>query len=165
MIEAVLATLDGSALSEAVLESVRRLAEGAGIRVTLLRVIDPVGHAGEPYATPLIMASPPDLIITPSMRRASGDELHDLIKEAEDYLSSHAEVLRRAGIQVEVKAVVDDNVPRAIVAEANNGYDLVAMATHGRSGLARLALGSVAMAVVKRLPIPLLLVPPAAASS
>jgi len=53
------------------------------------------------------------------------------------------------------------NEARAIIAAAiDHGADLIIMGTHGRSGLRRLVLGSVAEAVLRHSPIPVLTVPP-----
>jgi nucleotide-binding universal stress UspA family protein len=68
------------------------------------------------------------------------------------------------GAGLDATSVVRDGDPAAqIVAEARDaGADLVVMATHGRSGLARALLGSVADQLLRRSPVPVLLVPPGA---
>jgi nucleotide-binding universal stress UspA family protein len=70
---------------------------------------------------------------------------------------------RSLGRAVCAEVLEADDVAGAVVDfAANTGAALVAMATHGRSGLARTALGSVAAAVVRRAPCPVLVVRPTA---
>jgi nucleotide-binding universal stress UspA family protein len=79
-------------------------------------------------------------------------------KETETYLASLQEEFREKGIKVQtlighglvVKAIID-------AAEHENA-DLVAMASHGRSGLFRTFYGSVAAGVLQRIDRPLLLI-------
>ncbi|HSH02016.1 MAG TPA: universal stress protein [Anaerolineae bacterium] len=75
------------------------------------------------------------------------------------YLEGIAAVLGRQGIQV--KTEVRGNNPAVAIAEmvAEEGVDLVLMATHGRQGVARLLLGSIAAAVVANVACPVMLIP------
>lgn len=70
---------------------------------------------------------------------------------------------RSAGVEVKARVVgQSDAVPEAIVAEADHGdADLIALPSHGRKGLARLLLGSVAERVARLAPCPVLLWRPA----
>ncbi len=63
-----------------------------------------------------------------------------------------------------VEVVPDGPVAQAIVDAAERfGADLIVMGTHGRSGLQRVFLGSVAEGVLRRSPVPVVVVPPRAA--
>jgi nucleotide-binding universal stress UspA family protein len=74
------------------------------------------------------------------------------------YLEQQAEPLRRAGITVETQ-IVNGRPADAILHSATEAQaGLIVMATHGRSGLQRLWLGSVAMKVVQGSTLPVLLV-------
>lgn len=78
----------------------------------------------------------------------------------DDYLSGVANELRAASLDVE-QAVVDGKVVAALEGYARKvGADLIVMATHGRSGLDRLRLGSVAEGLVTRGVAPILLFHP-----
>jgi nucleotide-binding universal stress UspA family protein len=79
-------------------------------------------------------------------------------QDTEKYLNHTAESTREQGIQVST-AIQIGGVANAIIdyAEANR-IDLIAMCTHGRTGLARWALGSVADRVLRAGRVPLLLV-------
>jgi nucleotide-binding universal stress UspA family protein len=75
--------------------------------------------------------------------------LRDTGAEAEQQLEQVAEALRREGLQVETVAREGD--PAEVIADEarERGVDLIALGTHGRSGLAHLLLGSVAERVIQ----------------
>ncbi len=67
------------------------------------------------------------------------------------------------GIPVRVEVLPNDSVADGILSAADRvGADMIVMGTHGRSGLSRLVLGSVAEAVLRRAVVPVLVVPLAA---
>lgn len=57
---------------------------------------------------------------------------------------------------VEVRATVSYGLPHDVILEMAGGYDLIVMGTHGRKGLSRLVMGSVAERVLKQSPKPVL---------
>jgi len=66
-------------------------------------------------------------------------------------------------IPVQVEVLRDDDVAGGIAAAAGHlGAEMIVMGTHGRTGLSRLVLGSVAEAVLRRATVPVLVVPQAA---
>lgn len=80
------------------------------------------------------------------------------IAEAEAYLHKVARGAKKRGLTVETAAPYGLAGP-AIIDEARvRGANLIVMATHGRGGLGRLIYGSVAEAVVRDAPVPVLLV-------
>ncbi|MBI3974085.1 MAG: universal stress protein [Chloroflexi bacterium] len=91
-------------------------------------------------------------------RRARAAELVG----AQQYLSSVAEPLRRKGQIVAVQPVVGLAAAAIARLAREQHADAIAMATHGRSGLARIVLGSVATGVLQQACLPLLLVRPPA---
>lgn len=132
----ILVPLDGSLLAEAILPVVQEWAKEQEAEVILLRAALARALPGQD-ATELEV-------------RAVG--------EAEEYLRAVAERLERRGL-TRVRWVVWYDEPAAAVGEAvtRDGVDLIVMATHGRSGLSRLMLGSVAEAVVRAAQVPVLL--------
>jgi nucleotide-binding universal stress UspA family protein len=141
----VVVPLDGSLLAEAVRGRVRVLAAARGAEVLLLRVVEPpvpLEVDGEGYL---------------SLHHRDAE-----LAEAQRYLESVAGEMRAEGIVVSTRAVVDQAVPTIIATAADYQADLIAISTHGRGGLARLVLGSVAAAVLHRACTPLLLVRPTA---
>jgi nucleotide-binding universal stress UspA family protein len=149
--ERIVVALDGSQLAERILPHVEPLAERFGSSITLLRATIPPSDvvAGDvvvgapPVAGPLVDPTP---------------VVHEERKEATKYLDRLTADLRRRGFKVE-RVVPEGPVAEQIVEHAKKvGADLVALTTHGRSGLGRLVLGSVADAVVRHAPCPVLLV-------
>ena len=68
-----------------------------------------------------------------------------------------AKDLRAAGFEVETIAVTDYMPAPAILdLAAKRGSSLIALATHGRGGLSRIALGSVTDKVMRGAPVPVL---------
>lgn len=77
---------------------------------------------------------------------------------ASAYLDSVARWMAEWGSVPEIQIAVDDQVAHAILGAA--GEDLIVMATHARTGINRAFLGSVADAVVRSAPGPVLVIPP-----
>jgi nucleotide-binding universal stress UspA family protein len=160
MYEHILVALDGSANAERVLPHVQALASKFGSRVTLLRA-----------TTPAIDLIPPGAVGMPAgdltaYGRVPPELAYDQVeltidaeaREAAAYLTGLADRMRDAGVEAEVD-YPNDRASEAILARASTaGADLIAMTTHGRSGLARALLGSVADEVVRRSRCPVLLV-------
>lgn len=139
----ILVPLDGSQLAEAALEPAVALARDFAADLTLLQVISTFY---EPFAGEAAPYIPVD----------SEAEL----AEARSYLEGLAAPLRVAGIATTTRAEV--GLPAAAIAAAAAEEDamLIALATHGRGGLSRLVLGSVATGTIQRADVPLLLVRP-----
>jgi nucleotide-binding universal stress UspA family protein len=136
----VLAPLDGSPLAEAALPAIEQLIQGTAARVTLYGVVQLVpalyyvnGQAGQ--------------------MQDAGAEIDGL----ETYLHRQAARLSRI---TDVRTQVEFGAPSRRIAERARDFDvdLVVMATHGRGGLSRMLLGSVATSVLHQINVPLLLV-------
>lgn len=138
MFKRILVPLDGSPLSEAILPQVVELTHALGAEVTLLRV-------GQAHAFPGV--DPKYLV----------DEEVRVMQEAEAYLAIVAQRFAQEGMTI--RTVVRYGQPAAEIIDhvAFEGIDLVAMSTHGRSGLTRLVMGSVAEEVVRKVRVPVLL--------
>jgi nucleotide-binding universal stress UspA family protein len=139
----VLVPLDGSPLAEQVLEPALALGCLTDARYTLLRVIPPVIMA--PYDP----TYPPLSGLEGLLQQMQGMHTQDR-QDAEAYLARVAEDLRIRGLRVSVQVMVHE-VPAVAILEAARGHadGVVALATHGRTGLPRLFLGSVADKVVR----------------
>src|SRR5918999_128964 len=142
MYQRILVPLDGSHLAEQVLAWVGILAQGMQSRVELVRVIEPPppgipdsAHGIYPHRVSASIAS-----------------------HAQDYLESLAIPLRQS--ELSVSAIVREGSPApSIVNEAAKEPDtLIAMTTHGRSGIGRWLLGSVIHKVLRATANPLLVV-------
>lgn len=150
LLERVLIPVDGSQLSECAIRHTLRLFGSARIRYTLMQVVTP------PQAVALSDSVPVPLPV-------SYDTEDQLRSNARDYLEQLAQPHRARGYRIDTAVIVR---PRAVVGILHLAYrtraDLIAMATHGRSGFKRLVLGSVADAVVRGSDTPLLLMRAAA---
>lgn len=139
-IRKILVPLDGSAHSASVIPLVENFANRYGSGVQLMRVIQP---------PPLPAAEFPSSVIVPLT-------LTD--KEARASLEDHAARLQDAGIEVSISTPLAMSPARAILdAVEANDIDLIAMTTHGSTGLDRWLLGSVAELVARHSPCPLLI--------
>lgn len=151
MFTKVLVPLDGSPLAAAVLTWVRRLVAKEGSRVYLLHVI--------PEAEPVTMFDGMALVPVPSLDTVEPGAIE---AEARRYLAGAAE---RLGPTADVHPLVRTGkpAPEIVAAARECGADLIAMSTHGRTGLPRLVLGSVADEVVRVSGLPVVLLHPEAA--
>jgi nucleotide-binding universal stress UspA family protein len=85
------------------------------------------------------------------------------VAKAEEYLNGVATRLRGQGLQVRTRVLVARHAAEAILEEAAaRTGSLIALATHGRGGLTRLLLGSVASKLVRAATSPLLVYRPTA---
>jgi nucleotide-binding universal stress UspA family protein len=146
----ILIPLDGGPLAEQVLGPAVALGQPVGADYTLLRVLPPaVAVVFEPAGTPM-----PVLVDDPPLQERES--------QARAYLDQVANRLRAEGLGVRTQVAVDQLVPGAILdAVPDNDIDLIALATHGRAGLPRLLLGSVADKVIRGAAVPVLAFRPA----
>lgn len=150
MLEKILVCLDGSAIAEQILSYLTKEATSFKGDVTLLRVVHlpgitiPVSIPGEP-GIPMSTKG--------AIQRATAEE-----DKAADYLERIAEPLREKGLNVE-SAVIPGIAGEAITSyAAENGFKLIAIASHGHGGLRRLAFGSTADYVLRHSSLPILMV-------
>ena len=142
MYETLLVPLDGSPSAECVMPHVRELLRGvADPRVVFLRVIEPLPTFDDG-----------DVLLSESELRDVGIRRE---AEARAYLEGAA-TTHFPGAAIEVM----HGTPAEAIAEAagRHGAGLIVMATHGRSGVARWILGSVAERVLRLSPVPVVMV-------
>ncbi len=139
--------LDGSHLGEQILEPALAFGRIFDADYTLIRVVDVVVAGGIPD-----MVRPLEL---------EHDMLHRRVQAAERYLDDIAQRLRLEGARVRTRVLVELQPAQAILREIHTQhYDLVALATHGRSGLRRLLTGSVTDKILHGITIPALVCHP-----
>lgn len=137
--EHILVPLDGSKLAGEILPMVAALARRYGSRVSLL-------HVGEGESDEALSAM-------------------DLAR-LEDSLSEHRFLLEKAGVaSLQLLKATGDPASEILAIAEREQVDLVAMSTHGRSGVARWWFGSVAEAVLRTCPPPVLVRPAAATAT
>jgi nucleotide-binding universal stress UspA family protein len=132
--------LDGSPVAEAILPMVLDIAGPLDMEVVLLRVVLPL--------TPIVIEGARHIVV---------EALEAQHMDAVEYLAALAVELRNKGIRVETfvrRGIASDEI---LAAARETAADLIAMTTHGRSGLGRLLFGSVAEEVLRRSDIPVFL--------
>ncbi len=130
----ILLPVDGSSSSPWILDRTRRLLSLPQLSVTILGVAPP---AGDPASA-----------VDPRHK-----PMHDAIRAMKDRLLME-------GVEAAASIVFGDPATEILREAAVGGYDLIAMATHGRTGLDRILFGSVSLKVLQASPIPLLLARP-----
>lgn len=137
----ILVATDFSAAAEAALDYALGLAAALGATVYVV-------HA---YQLPLgLVAFPPGVPVP------SADIASRIVDSAHEDLA--ACVAKRKGTNVELVPMLEHADPReaVLIAAKKVSADLVIMGTHGRRGIARALIGSVAEAVVRASPVPVM---------
>ncbi|PPD57840.1 universal stress protein [Dehalogenimonas etheniformans] len=142
MFKTIVVPLDGSPVSEQVLPMAAELAKCTpDSKIILLEVIKPVGPS---VIDALVLSNASEVeTLTPA--------------EAKDYLRQIA-AKYLAGIHVQILAEEGGAAEIILQTAKDNKADVIAMASHGRSGIARLTLGSVTSQVINHAEIPVLVV-------
>jgi nucleotide-binding universal stress UspA family protein len=158
----VLVPVDGSAFSRQVLPYVRSLLDPTAYSVMLLRVA----------STPEGLTSPPPRPLALDgwlLGRGDADHAHPIFQsqvwdglkaELRANLEPEVNLLSQAGFTVTTVVRFGDAAEEIIDVAGGEDVALVVMATHGRSGLERLVMGSVAEAVLRRVRVPVMMVRP-----
>jgi nucleotide-binding universal stress UspA family protein len=147
MYKKILVPLDGSELAECVLPHVQAAASGSDRgKVVLLRIVEPL-PAGTPPAVDFEV-----------VQKAG-------VREAEKYLARIQAKLSKEGFNVEVEVLTGRPAETITDFVQREKVDLVALATHGRSGISRWVFGSVADKLVRSLSVPVLLIRPEGSAS
>ena len=149
MQERILVALDGSKVGESALrvleELVAKFSPETKVEVTLLGVIASLTHwvvIGE-VSAPISYTE---------------QELSLIKQRVSDYLDRVGETLRSRGASVTTKVSVGNAAEAILKASDEINADMIAMSTHGRSGLSRLAFGSIADKVLRGAKVPVLTV-------
>lgn len=143
----ILAPLDGSELAEQILEPALRLGKSMQAAYTLVQVVEPLMvHGYSPLG---------------QLAEVGEQATTAMCDEAKQYLERVAERLRAEDVVVSTRVILADHPASAILHDAReHGADLIALATHGRGGLVRLLIGSVADKVLRGADSPVLLYRP-----
>ena len=156
-LRSVVVPLDGSPLSELAIPHAISVAGALSAGITVLRITP----SEDQYRTQLNLALPEMGTGTmPDFDMASPDELTaDDAAEASDYLddvSNRMSIDHAHGVATEHQ--VNDNIAQTIIERASAQPSLVAMTTHGRSGVGRMVLGSVTDRVIRHSNLPVLVI-------
>jgi nucleotide-binding universal stress UspA family protein len=136
MFKKILVPLDGSRLAEKVLPQVEKISRCCRPEVHLFQVV--VTYEIEP--------------------EKEKEERARLLREAWQYLEKISTRMRKKKINVHAVVAYGKDAVQICEYARKNRLDLIAMATHGRSGFSRWALGSVADKVLSCSRVPVLLI-------
>ncbi len=143
MYQTILVPLDGSKRAEAIMRHVEELALRYDAKVILLRVEEEIFRLGHSEHFDVSNYQ---------------QERSEQRKEDEAYLAGLQGELREKGIEAN-QLILSGPVVQVILDTATReAADLIAMASHGRSGLARAFYGSAAVGVLHRVDRPLLII-------
>ncbi len=135
MFKRILVPLDGSALAEGIIPRVEWLAKIHDAEVTLLRVA--VAHTFPG--------------MDPSQHQVA------VVREAEEYLAQVEENLKSVGVKTQAVVRYGHEAQEIVEHARDRDFDLIAMSTHGRTGISQFVLGSVASKVIHMATVPILL--------
>jgi nucleotide-binding universal stress UspA family protein len=139
----IIVPLDGSGLAEEALEQAKRLSQSSGSPLKLIRVVDT-------YRTQALPAT--GMAMDYSMLSELAEEE---IEDAKTYLAAKVEEVRGEGLNVSGD-VLHGPIARQICSAAGPD-DIIVMSSHGRTGIKRWFLGSVAEEVMRHAECPVLL--------
>lgn len=138
-LKTIVVPLDGSTVAEAALTPAIDLAREAGAKLVLLRAAE---------AHPLPMADPVEAQVS-------------VMRDAQEYLAAVRERAVTAGVvEVDASAWYGPPVEAIVEAARYRDADLIVMSSHGRSGIARLVMGSVTETVLRSTTVPVLVIRP-----
>jgi nucleotide-binding universal stress UspA family protein len=137
----ILVPLDGSARAEKILPHVGEMAKLHGSKVILLQVVEPI-----------VSVSSADVFIP------MNDPLNTKLEQAQAYLNELKQKFLEKGIAADARVIGSTIVDAICETAESEKADLIAMASHGRTGAARVFYGSVAAGVLHRADRPLLII-------
>ena len=143
MYKKILVPLDGSERAEAILPHVENLSVCFNAELIFFIVEEPA-----------LMLEYDEVVDIPKYQAERDSQK----KKTESYLTSLQERFQAKGIKVHTRIGQGQVVKAIIDAAENENAELVAMASHGRSGLSRTFYGSIAAGVLQRIDRPLLLI-------
>ncbi len=148
MYKHILLPLDGSKLAETAIPHAESLAKGCATEdITLIRVVE---HT-EGYRKVVDPSKQPEeQVVTEPVSREE--------REAKTYLDGMVKKLLERGINTRGQVVIGDAAQAIIYHAEHNPCDIIVMASHGRSGISRWTLGSVADKVFRASTTPVLMV-------
>lgn len=148
-LQKILVPLDGSQFAESIIPCVEGLAKGRDNEVILLRVIEPI--------------KPPHFTIAEEGADWQNYEKRFMAKaekEAKRYLGKEESVLKDRGVKVSSASLLGKPAQTILQYAEDNSVSLIALATHGFSGITKWAYGSVASKIIESSSKPVLLIRP-----
>jgi len=149
MYKTILVPLDGSKRAEAILPHVKDMATHYGSAIVFLRVFE------IPHISSFVSTTEDQFQAIPHL---SEEQLQALAEEAEEYLRGICKQITGCGIEGRFRVEYGPIAATIINTAEEENADLIAMASHGSSGIEGVYYGSVAAGVLQRVDRPLLIV-------
>lgn len=140
----ILVPIDGSSTSMEILDPARKFGQLYGSEMFVL-------HVETPYVPPTTVLPGVEVVFPRMAPPATPADRDETTRKAADRFE-------QAGLKTTRETTVGDPATEILEWSMNRGADLIALGTHGRSGLARWALDSVAERILRSSEVPLLLV-------
>jgi nucleotide-binding universal stress UspA family protein len=173
VLQKILVPLDGSALAEAAIDYVKEIARRCDpVEVTLLQVVRLPSGQTAAVSKPIDGEFPGKR--APASTADADKEAHPIYREqemasarsdAEASMASAAQALKAADIDTRTQIVFGRPAQEIVDFAEGGDFDLIVMCTHGRSGVQRWLLGSVADKVIRGTHLPVFVVRPRDASA
>ena len=168
MYEKILVPLDGSKLAESVLPYVEQIAQRCDTQnVILVSVTERIrgmqavagrGHYEKPMAGTPISSMDETWEAARESTRDVPVGVGKMQRQADRYLNRIAKRLQSKGIKVSTEVLLGDPAEEIVIYAKIKPIDLIAMSSHGRSGISRWTHGSVADRVFRSVDVPVLMV-------
>jgi nucleotide-binding universal stress UspA family protein len=143
MFKHILVPVDGSETAQKAAEKAAGLAKAFGSAVTVIYVIDPYPFTG----------------LGSDFAYGQAEYLSAATAEAEQAIQAAKQTLQQAGVTPKTRVVEEHSTWRGILnAAQTTGADLIVMGSHGRHGLEKIVLGSVAQRVLSHSHLPVFVV-------
>lgn len=165
MYRKIVVPLDGSKLAECVLPHVEDVANGCGTEEVILvsvteRIVGyaPVAQPTQPIVPFPIPATQPPSEVGAKVPVGVGKKQKQAQRYLERIAKRVAKRLEKKGIRVRTEVLLGNPAEEIASFTAHAGADLILIASHGRSGISRWALGSIADKVFRASSVPVLMV-------
>jgi nucleotide-binding universal stress UspA family protein len=151
MLKKILVCLDGSEIAERIIPFVTQESLATESKVILLRVVSIPGS---------LTLDIPGFPAVPLHSSSMPEHLKKEYNTAKAYLKRVAQPIRKQGIQVSGKTLMGSPGPTIVQFAHENNIDVVAIASHGHSGLRNVLLGSVAEYVIREAGLLIMMIRP-----
>ncbi len=144
MYKTILVPLDGSERAEKILPHAKELARKYDATLVLIQVITPLYHM--------------ESLESPGYYQVMVDDMRHAREEVQRYLSNLKDSLMSEGVETRFQIEEGDPVQRILNVADDENIDLIAMSSHGRTGLPRVFYGSVSAGILHATRCPILLI-------
>jgi nucleotide-binding universal stress UspA family protein len=145
----ILIPFDGSPFSEASIPYVKELAKETNGEIILLRVSEPP-----------VLSADRSPAIKPSWEEYRNILMTEIRRQAEEYLEGIKTNIEKSKIKVRSQAILGKAAEGILQVAKKENINLIAMTTHGRTGVSRWVYGSVASRIVEESLQPVMLIRP-----